>query len=139
MKQGIFTTLENGTIHHDYSAYLETILGTSQIEGRIYYDLLFRESNLSKDKLSQVRSTVENSLGEDIEYPPALSTRFFERIDCVLPIRFSVRPGSEQHALFAASFSLTIPAGADRFYSSSSQHPSSWPYSSRDTTWVSGT
>ncbi len=66
MKQGIFTILEDGTIHHDYSVYLENILETNQIRGRTYHDLLFSNSDISKDKLSQVRSTVENSLGEDI-------------------------------------------------------------------------
>lgn len=65
MKQGIFTILEDGTIHHDYSAYLETIFETNHIEGRHYLDLLFQSSNLEKDKLSQTKSTVENSLGED--------------------------------------------------------------------------
>jgi len=66
MKQGIFTIQEDGTVHHDYSVHLETLLETNEIEGRHYVDLLFQNANLEKDKLSQTRSVIENSMGEDV-------------------------------------------------------------------------
>ncbi len=66
MKQGIFTILEDGTIHHDYSAFLEDIFETKEIEGKHYFDLLFTNSNLGKDRLVQAKSAIENSLGEDL-------------------------------------------------------------------------
>lgn len=66
MSQGIFTILEDGTIHHDYSAFLETILETDDIEGKHYFDLLFSNTNIPKDKLSQIRGLIENTIGEDI-------------------------------------------------------------------------
>ncbi len=85
MKQGIFTILEDGTIYHEYSAYLETIFETEKIEGRHYFDLLFQNSNLSKDKLSQNKTSIENCLGEDVMMFEVNSHLFIERYQLNLP------------------------------------------------------
>lgn len=79
MKQGIFTILEDGTIHHDYSAYLEDIFETKDIEGKYYFDLIFNNSNLAKDRLAQAKSAIENSLGEDLMIFEVNSHLFIEK------------------------------------------------------------
>ncbi|MCG8336438.1 MAG: Hpt domain-containing protein [Proteobacteria bacterium] len=79
MKQGIFTILEDGTIHHDYSAYLEDIFETKDIEGKYYFDLIFNHSNLAKDRLAQAKSAIENSLGEDLMIFEVNSHLFIEK------------------------------------------------------------
>jgi len=63
--QGILTISADGTVHHEYSAYLEKILDTREIAGRKAMDLVFSGSNLGADTLAQVDATIGACIGED--------------------------------------------------------------------------
>jgi two-component system chemotaxis sensor kinase CheA len=82
MPQGILTIIDGGVIHSEYSAYLETILETKQIAGRDVMDLLFANSNLGADTLSQVEAVGGACIGEDImnfEFNSHLMVTEFEK------------------------------------------------------------
>lgn len=82
MPQGILTIIDGGLIHSEYSAYLETILETNQIAGREVMDLLFANSNLGADTLSQVEAVGGACIGEDImnfEFNSHLMVTEFEK------------------------------------------------------------
>ena len=64
MHQGIFTILEDGTVHPEYSAYLRSILETEQIAHSNAMRLLFTGSDLDENTLDQVATSVEVILGE---------------------------------------------------------------------------
>ncbi|TDR81611.1 HAMP domain-containing protein [Paludibacterium purpuratum] len=63
--QGILTLVEGGTIHPEYSAHLESILETRDIAGRHIMALLFADTGLGADALSQVEAAIASCLGED--------------------------------------------------------------------------
>ncbi|NNM52480.1 MAG: HAMP domain-containing protein [Pseudomonadales bacterium] len=65
MPQGILTVAEHMKVHHEFSAYLETILETKEIAGRSVMDLLFADTRLGADTLSQIETIVETCIGED--------------------------------------------------------------------------
>jgi two-component system chemotaxis sensor kinase CheA len=65
MQQGILTVVDGGVIHAEYSAYLEHIFETKDIAGRGLMDLVFAESDLGSDALSQVDAAAHACLGED--------------------------------------------------------------------------
>jgi len=65
MHQGLFTIMDGGVVHHEYAAYLETILGTSKIASRNFMDLLFSQSELGSDTLDQIKTAVEALIGSD--------------------------------------------------------------------------
>jgi chemotaxis protein histidine kinase CheA len=65
MQQGILTVVEGATIHSEYSAYLEAIFETNEIAGRPLMDLVFANSNLDADTVSQIDAAVHACLGED--------------------------------------------------------------------------
>jgi len=65
MHQGLFTVMEDGTIHHEYSTYLEEIMGTKDIAGNYYLDFLFDGSDIGINALDQVRTAVESLIGSD--------------------------------------------------------------------------
>ncbi|MDO8697194.1 MAG: Hpt domain-containing protein [Pseudomonas sp.] len=82
MPQGILTIVDGGLIHSEYSAYLETILETDKIAGRQVMDLLFANSNLGADTLSQVEAVGGACIGEDImnfEFNSHLMVTEFEK------------------------------------------------------------
>lgn len=64
--QGILTITADGTVHHEYSAWLEKILGTSAIAGRPAMELVFGGSNLESDALAQVDAAIGACIGEDV-------------------------------------------------------------------------
>ncbi|GAB2181455.1 hypothetical protein DLREEDagrD3_16780 [Denitratisoma sp. agr-D3] len=66
MPQGILTIVEGNKVHPEYSAYLETILETQDIVGRDVMDLLFANSNLGADILSQIEAVAGACVGEDV-------------------------------------------------------------------------
>lgn len=66
MPQGILTIVEGNKVHPEYSAYLETILETKDIVGRDMMELLFADSNLGADALSQIEAVVGACVGEDV-------------------------------------------------------------------------
>lgn len=65
LPQGILTLVAGGTIHPEYSAYLETIFETREIAGRAALDFLFDGSDAGTDSRSQVEAAVFACLGED--------------------------------------------------------------------------
>jgi len=65
MQQGILTVVEGATIHSEYSAYLEAIFETNEIAGCPLMDLVFSNSNLDADTVSQIDAAVHACLGED--------------------------------------------------------------------------
>jgi ligand-binding sensor domain-containing protein/signal transduction histidine kinase len=63
--QGLFTVLSDGTIHPEYSEYLESIFETKVIAGRNASDLLFNRANLVGDALALAKSAIFAIIGED--------------------------------------------------------------------------
>jgi len=65
MQQGILTVIDGAVIHAEYSAYLEDIFETKDIAGRSLMDLVFADTDLGADALSQVDAAAHACLGED--------------------------------------------------------------------------
>ncbi len=65
MHQGIFTIHGQNRVHHEYSAYLETILDVRDIANRDAMDLLFTGSDLTTNSLDQIRASLAAILNED--------------------------------------------------------------------------
>lgn len=66
LPQGIFTIDVSGTIHPEYSAFLESILEKDDLAGRSAIPLLFGDSDLSSDIMSQIEATLAACLGEEL-------------------------------------------------------------------------
>lgn len=77
IQQGIFTISENDSdksdpkslqykIDSEYSAFLEKILETTDIDGQNMMDLLFRDTDLSSESLSNIKSGLVSIIGEDV-------------------------------------------------------------------------
>ncbi len=65
MEQGLFTIQQDGTIHLEYSTYLENIFETQAISGQNGTDLLFKKSDLQMDRIEQAKHAILASVGED--------------------------------------------------------------------------
>ncbi|WP_035055263.1 HAMP domain-containing protein [Andreprevotia chitinilytica] len=65
MPQGILTVVAGSRIHHEYSAYLETILETNDVPNRDVMALIFSDTHLGADVLSQVEAAIGSCIGED--------------------------------------------------------------------------
>jgi two-component system chemotaxis sensor kinase CheA len=65
MQQGILTVIDGAVIHAEYSAYLEDIFETKEIAGRALMDLVFADTGLGADALSQIDAATHACLGED--------------------------------------------------------------------------
>ena len=65
MPQGVLTVVSGGVIHSEYSAYLETILETTDIAGASLMDLIFTNTSLGADLLSQVDAAIASVIDED--------------------------------------------------------------------------
>src|SRR5690606_15859677 len=63
MPQGVLAVEGDGRIHPEYSAYLETILQTSDVAGRSFMEVVFSHAVLSRDTLSQIEAAVGACLG----------------------------------------------------------------------------
>lgn len=63
--QGILT-FEGSRINSEYSDYLETIFETKDIAGRDLMEVVFSNSNLGTDTLSQVDAVIGACIGEDL-------------------------------------------------------------------------
>jgi signal transduction histidine kinase len=59
------TIVPGPLVHPEYSAYLETILETTDIADRNVMELLFAHTNLGADPLSQVDAAISSCIGED--------------------------------------------------------------------------
>lgn len=62
--QGILT-IEGNQINPEYSDYLETILETKEVAGRDLMEVMFSNTNLGADTLSQVHAVIGACVGED--------------------------------------------------------------------------
>jgi two-component system chemotaxis sensor kinase CheA len=65
IQQGLFTVVNGGVIHPEYSAYLEDIFETTTIANRHVSELLFAHTSLSADIMDSVLTTVDSIIGED--------------------------------------------------------------------------
>lgn len=65
MHQGIFTILPGGKIHPEYSAYLESIVESKHIAHASVMALLFSNTTLGGNALSQVSAALDAILDED--------------------------------------------------------------------------
>lgn len=63
--QGILMVMPGGTVHPEYSSFLETILETNDIANRSVMELVFGRSHCGADILSQVDATISACIGED--------------------------------------------------------------------------
>ena len=66
MPQGVMTVMPGGVIHPEYSAYMEAIFGTREIAGRQVMDLVFANSSVGSNDLSQVDAAIGSCIGEDV-------------------------------------------------------------------------
>jgi two-component system chemotaxis sensor kinase CheA len=65
-QQGILTVVDGAVVHEEYSIYLESIFETQDIAGRKLMDLIFADTNLGADALSQVEAAADACLGQDV-------------------------------------------------------------------------
>ena len=66
LPQGVLTVVKGTTIHKEYSSHLEEIFETKDIADKNAIDFIFGNSTLSSDQVSQVKTTVDNFIGEDM-------------------------------------------------------------------------
>ncbi|WP_141734171.1 7TM diverse intracellular signaling domain-containing protein [Oligoflexus tunisiensis] len=64
IRLGIFTIVEGGQIHKDYSSFLQRIFQRQDLAGARAADLLFEGSDVGSDTRSQVNSILQSTLGE---------------------------------------------------------------------------
>lgn len=65
LPQGILTFNQDLLVHDEYSVYLETILETTEVAESNIMDLLFSNSNLGADTLSQMFTAMQSILDEE--------------------------------------------------------------------------
>ncbi len=65
MQQGILTIVPGGTVHREYSAFLERIFESDDIAGRSAMELVFGDSDVGSDGLAQIEAAIDACLGED--------------------------------------------------------------------------
>ena len=63
VRQGIFTFGKESKVQPGYSNYLFSIFGKKNLEGERYDKLLFSQSNINEDLLSQIRECFRSSMG----------------------------------------------------------------------------
>ena len=65
MKQGLFTVVDGGQVHPEYSSFLESVFETKHIAGRNVIDLLFTNAKLGSNEVNQNLVAIESLIGED--------------------------------------------------------------------------
>lgn len=65
IQQGILTVVGDAVVHPEYSAHLETVLETKNIAGCDFMRLVFSDTDLGTDALSQADAAIRACLGED--------------------------------------------------------------------------
>ena len=65
MPQGILTIVPGGTIHPEYSDYLETIFETKDVRGQSAIEFIFGGGSVGGDALAQIEATTFACIGED--------------------------------------------------------------------------
>ena len=66
LPQGILTVDGSGTIHPEYSAFLEKIFEQDELSGKPALSLIFSGSSVGSDALSQIEATLAACIGEDL-------------------------------------------------------------------------
>ena len=65
MHQGLFTIIEDESIHPEYATYLEEIFETDHVAGKNYSALLFSRAKLGSNELDQVETAVASLIDQD--------------------------------------------------------------------------
>ncbi|HLA33362.1 MAG TPA: HAMP domain-containing protein [Rhodocyclaceae bacterium] len=65
MRQGIFTIVTGGVIHHEYSTFLADIFETREVALKPALSFLFANSSVGADELSQMDASLGSMVGED--------------------------------------------------------------------------
>ncbi|MES2822300.1 MAG: two-component regulator propeller domain-containing protein [Pseudomonadota bacterium] len=63
--QGLFTVQEDGTIHPEYSQFLEVIFATQNVAGREVSELLFTGATIGSDALDSFKAAIFAIIGQD--------------------------------------------------------------------------
>ncbi len=66
LPQGILTVDGSGTIHPEYSSFLEKIFEQEELSGKPALALIFNNSSIGTDALSQIEATLAACIGEDV-------------------------------------------------------------------------
>ena len=66
LPQGIMTVDGSGTIHPEYSVFLEKIFEQEELSGKPALALIFSDSSIGADALSQIEATLAACIGEDL-------------------------------------------------------------------------
>lgn len=64
MHQGLFTITGCGTVHPEYSSYVEKIFECTNIAGQPYEKVLFEYALLGSDDLAQVKTAIDSMMNE---------------------------------------------------------------------------
>lgn len=65
MHQGLLTITEDGSIHKEYSAYIEKIFNTHSVAGQQYASLLLAHADIGQDQRDQIETAIATLLGSD--------------------------------------------------------------------------
>lgn len=65
MNQGLFTIQADGSIHPEYSHFLEDIYETTQVSGQNGVKFLFEHATAGSDVLDQIKEAIFSMVGED--------------------------------------------------------------------------
>jgi GAF domain-containing protein/HPt (histidine-containing phosphotransfer) domain-containing protein len=65
MPQGVLTLIAGGVVHPEYSAYLETILEVRELAHRNVMELLFSNTSLDADALTQLHAAIGACIGAE--------------------------------------------------------------------------
>lgn len=66
MRQGLFTIQEDGSIHHEYSAYLADIFETDKIANQNAIEFLFSRADMGGDTINQIQACLMSAIGMDV-------------------------------------------------------------------------
>jgi ligand-binding sensor domain-containing protein/HPt (histidine-containing phosphotransfer) domain-containing protein len=89
--QGLFTVQADGTIHPEYSQFLEVIFATAEIAGRKVNEFLFARADIGSDTLDSVRTAIFTIVGED--------KINFDFNQYLLPVEYSIDIGHKKKNL----------------------------------------
>ncbi len=67
MQQGLFTVVDDGIVHDEYSAFLTNVFETDDIAGKQAHELLFSGAGLGSDELNRNQACINSLLGDDAD------------------------------------------------------------------------